>query len=182
MSITVDQIIEDILKAEGGYVNDPADKGGETNHGLTIKVARENKYFGDMKDLPRDVAKDIYLKQYFIDNGFDKVYNISPKIGAELTDTGVNCGPSFARPLLQKALNILNRDSKDYAELVEDGIIGAATILAFKTFLKDRGAEGEKVMLKILNVMQGARYLDIVQKNKTQRKFAYGWFSARIEL
>jgi len=45
--------------AEGGYVNDPSDSGGETNHGITIKVARRNGYLNAMKDMTKEEARDI---------------------------------------------------------------------------------------------------------------------------
>ena len=32
---TFEEIIEQILKHEGGYVNDPNDRGGETKYGIT---------------------------------------------------------------------------------------------------------------------------------------------------
>ena len=32
---TFNEIIEVVLKHEGGYVNDPSDLGGETNFGIT---------------------------------------------------------------------------------------------------------------------------------------------------
>ena len=37
--MTVDQMIDDILRREGGYVNHPADKGGPTKYGITLKHA-----------------------------------------------------------------------------------------------------------------------------------------------
>ena len=37
---TVTQIAKDILAREGGYVNDPDDPGGATNHGVTVHTMR----------------------------------------------------------------------------------------------------------------------------------------------
>ena len=53
------RVIDAILRAEGGYVNDPQDKGGETNYGITVAVARANGYTGPMRDLTVAVARDI---------------------------------------------------------------------------------------------------------------------------
>ncbi len=38
--MTADQIIEGILGKEGGYVNNPNDKGGPTRWGITQTTAR----------------------------------------------------------------------------------------------------------------------------------------------
>ena len=37
MKTTFEEIIESVLEHEGGYVNDPHDRGGETNFGITKK-------------------------------------------------------------------------------------------------------------------------------------------------
>ena len=50
---TKEGIIASKTDIEGGYVNDPDDKGGETCHGVTLTTAREYGYKGKMKDLTR---------------------------------------------------------------------------------------------------------------------------------
>ena len=70
--MSVDTLIKDIIKVEGGYTNDPSDSGGETCWGITIAVARANGYAGAMKDMPQQVAYDIYYKQYVVAPGFIK--------------------------------------------------------------------------------------------------------------
>ncbi|EMT83217.1 hypothetical protein ABNIH5_19239 [Acinetobacter baumannii ABNIH5] len=97
--MNIDQYLEDLIKREGGYVNNPADRGGATKYGITEAVARTNGFKGSMKDLPLDVAKAIYKKQYWIEPYFDQVNTISSAVAEELLDTGVNCGINFAKPL-----------------------------------------------------------------------------------
>ena len=60
-----DQIIDEIIRKEGGYVNDPADSGGETNWGITVNRARQSGYNGDMRTMPRSVAEQIYAEDYW---------------------------------------------------------------------------------------------------------------------
>lgn len=62
--MNIEQYLDELIKREGGYVNNPADRGGETKYGITEAVARTNGFKGNMKDLPLDVAKAIYKKQY----------------------------------------------------------------------------------------------------------------------
>ncbi|MDO1811820.1 hypothetical protein Q2319_26385, partial [Escherichia coli] len=67
---------------------------------------------------------------------------ISSAVAEELLDTGVNCGTGFAKPLLQRALNLLNNNGKaEWPELSVDGIYGPATLNALKTYLVKRGKE-----------------------------------------
>ncbi|MDR9519198.1 glycoside hydrolase family 108 protein [Acinetobacter baumannii] len=179
--MSVEKYIDDLIKREGGFVNNPNDRGGATNYGITEAVARVNGWKGPMRDLPLDLAKQIYKQQYWINPRFDQVNTLSPLIAEELLDTGVNCGVAFAKPLLQRALNLLNNQGKGgWPDLAVDGIYGSATLGALKIFLDKRGKDGEKVMLKVLNIMQGQRYIEICERNPTQEQFFYGWISNRI--
>ncbi|WP_341896433.1 glycosyl hydrolase 108 family protein [Sphingobium sp. YR657] len=176
---TIKEIIDDVLKAEGGYVNDIRDRGGETNHGITIATARANGYTGPMKVMTQDFARGVYMKQYVEAPGFDKIAAISPAIGAELVDTGVNMGPKVAAQFLQRALNGLNNQGKDYADLVVDGAAGQRTRDGLTAFLKKRGAEGERRLLALLNALQGERYLSLCEGRAANEAFLFGWL-ARI--
>ncbi|MDU7367970.1 MAG: glycosyl hydrolase 108 family protein [Acinetobacter baumannii] len=179
--MSVDNYIDELIKREGGYVNNPNDRGGATNFGITEAVARVNGWKGPMRDLPLDLAKQIYKKQYWTAPRFDQVNTISSAVAEELLDTGVNCGINFAKPLLQRALNLLNNQGKaGFSDLEVDGVYGSETLGALKTYLSKRGKDGEKVMLKVLNIMQGHRYIEICERNPTQEQFFYGWISNRI--
>ncbi|MDF9440049.1 putative peptidoglycan-binding domain-containing protein, partial [Acinetobacter baumannii] len=93
---------------------------------------------------------------------FDQVNAISSAVAEELLDTGVNCGTGFAKPLLQRALNLLNNQGKaGFPDLEVDGVYGSETLGALKTYLSKRGKEGEKVLVRVLNIMQGQRYIEI---------------------
>lgn len=179
--MNIEQYLDELIKREGGYVNNLADRGGATKYGITEAVARANGFKGNMKDLPLETAKAIYKKQYWVLPRFDQVNAISPVVAEELLDTGVNCGTGFAKPLLQRALNLLNNQGKaGWPDLSVDGVYGPATLNALKTFLAKRGKEGEKVLVRVLNIMQGQRYIEICERNPKQEQFFYGWINNRI--
>jgi lysozyme family protein len=168
----VDDILAEVLRAEGGYVNDPRDAGGETNFGITKAVARANGYAGAMSELTRDRALAIYRSQHVEKPGFGRVLAVSPAIAAEVVDTGINMGPAVAGRFLQRALNLLTNDG-----LSVDGVIGAASVASLRGFLKRRGAEGERRLLALLNAFQGARYADLAEGRAANRAFIYGWLA-----
>lgn len=174
---TIDDVIEHVLGQEGGYANNPADRGGETMWGITAKTARANGYAGPMRSLPRDLAKEIYRRQFVIAPGFDKIGVISPSIGAELVDCGVNMGPKVAARFLQRALNALNRGGRDYADIVADGLAGPATRDALSGFLAKRAAPGEMVLLKAVKALRGEHYIALCEHDPAQEAFAFGWLS-----
>lgn len=178
--MTIQTIIQDIIKVEGGYVNDPSDSGGETCWGITVATARAAGYKGNMKDLSQQQAYDIYYNQYVVAPGFDKVLALSEKIAAELVDTGVNMGVSVAGKFLQQSLNALNDQATQYADLVVDGGVGKASISALQAFLAKRGVDGEGVMLRALNALQGARYISIAEASPKNERFVYGWLKNRV--
>ena len=160
----VDTLIDGVIDREGGYVDNPADKGGPTCFGITEAVARANGYTGAMRQLPRSEAVAIYRQLYWSRPGFDQIGKRSPRIAAELFDTGVNMGPAVAVTFLQRALTALNRNAKDYPDLTPDGRIGAATLAALDSFLKIRGGNGETVLLRALEALQGERYLRLAER------------------
>lgn len=180
--VMIKHIIDEIIRVEGGYVNDPSDNGGETNYGITVKVARENGYLGSMKDMPRQVAYDIYYKQYVVKPGFDKVAAIDMDIAAELVDTGVNMGTKVASEFLQRCLNAFNDGASKYPDVAVDGIIGKASINALDAFLKQRGVLGKGVMLTALNSLQGARYIMLAESRPQNERFVFGWISNRVSV
>src|SRR3546814_8286618 len=78
---------------EGGYVDQPNDPGGVTNHGVTEEVARADGFTGPMKDFPKEWANDIIFKGYIKEPGFLPIIEISPAVGEEIVDSAVNFGP-----------------------------------------------------------------------------------------
>ncbi|MEP9402055.1 glycoside hydrolase family 108 protein [Sphingomonas silueang] len=173
-------LLDALIAREGGYVDHPADRGGPTNWGITQAVARANGYSGEMRQMPRTLALDIYRRQYWTGPGFDQVARVSPLVAAELFDTGVNMGPAVAVAFLQRALNALNRGTGDPAGLVMDGYIGAVTIAALAAYSKRRGAAGHAVLVKALDALQGERYIALTEQRPANAAFVYGWLAHRI--
>lgn len=125
----VRQIAEEIVAREGGYVNDPADPGGATNHGVTLGTLRAlgrdvtgdgavNE--ADVQALSRDEAVDIFLKQYFQRPG---LFLLPEALQPSVFDMYVNAG-MMAVKLLQRVLKAAGYPLRD------DGVIGPATLTA----------------------------------------------------
>lgn len=178
----IDHIIDEVLRAEGGFVDNPKDPGGATVWGITEKVARQNGYTGHMRDMPQKFAREIYYKRYVVEPGFDKVLLLSPIIAGELIDTGVNMGTKVSAQFLQRCLNALNLQGSEYSDLVVDGVIGNATIQALKAYMTLRKVDAVPVLLSALNCLQGARYIEIVESRPTSESFVFGWFKNRVKL
>lgn len=179
MNSKIDAIIADVIRAEGGYVDDSSDRGGETNWGITIAVARANGWAGPMRDLPRSFAERIYRKRYVDGPGFAGIIPLSEDVASEVIDTGVNMGPAVAGRFLQRLLNAMNRQGRDWPDVATDGTIGQATLAALKKALAVRG---ERVMLIGLNALQGARYIELAEGRAANEQFLNGWLSNRVTL
>src|SRR5438309_3395020 len=146
--VDVEGLVDSLIDREGGFVDNPADKGGPTCFGITQEVARANGYAGPMRQLPRSEAVAIYLALYWQRPRLDEVAKRSPELAAELFDTGVNMGPAVAVTFLQRALTALNRGGTDYPDLTPDGRVGPTTPAALDAFLAVRGqSSGETVAL-----------------------------------
>lgn len=176
----VESLIEEVIGREGGYSNHPADKGGATRWGVTEAVARAHGYRGDMRAFPREEAVAVYRRLYWLRPGFDRIAGHAPRIAAELFDTGVNMGPEVAAAFLQRALNALNRGASDYADIRVDGRIGEGTVAALAGFVARRGRNGEAVLLKAIEALQGERYLRLAEQRPANEAFLYGWLANRL--
>ncbi len=172
----INATIDDVVKREGGYVNDPKDAGGETNFGITIKVARANGYAGAMRDMPRAFAVEVYKRQYWTGPAFDRVAVIFPTLGEKLLDIGVNMGPDFAARSLQRCLTVLNDQGRLYPDLKPDGAIGNVTLAALRSYLAARAGDmGRRTLLFMVAAMQSVRYVELAEANPNNEKFMQGW-------
>lgn len=172
------QTIDEIIRIEGGYVDDPADSGGATNYGITEAVARQWGYKGHMRDLPRSVAFDIYAARYWDSVCADDLVRLSEGVAREVVDTGVNMGVERAAVFLQRALNVLNNLGGLYDDITVDGNIGPATIKALHGYLLKRD---EQTLISMLNCLQGAAYVELAERRMKDEKFIYGWFNNRVQ-
>ena len=175
----VSDFVDALIAREGGYVDHPADRGGPTKYGITEQEARANGYIGDMRDLPIETARTIYVERYWSGPGFQQVSARTAAIAEELLDTGANMGPMEASKMLQRALNALNREATAYPDIRVDGVIGRMTLYALDRFIATRGAAGVPVLLRLLNALQACRYVEIAEARPSQEQFVYGWLANR---
>lgn len=171
-----------VVGIEGKYSNNPKDSGGPTKFGITEAVARANGYNDDMQELPLSVARIIYKRQYWDTMKLDAIAAISPAVAAELFDTGVNCGTGVAGKFIQRTVNVLNRQGRDYADITVDGAIGPVTVHQVKAFIDKRGKQGEAALLRALNALQGARYIELAEKREKDEEFVFGWLLNRVTI
>lgn len=101
-----------VIDIERGYVNDPADPGGETNFG----ISRRSYPGEDIAGMTLERARQIYLRDYWGPAGCDAV---PAGIKLPLFDLAVNSGVKTAIKLLQRAV-----------EQREDGVLGPRTLAA----------------------------------------------------
>ena len=177
--MTTNNIIDEIIRVEGGYVDDPSDSGGATNYGITENVARQNGYHGHMRELPRSLAERIYLDKYWHSVCGNALNVVDPRLAHEVVDTGVNMGTRRAVIILQRALNSLNLRGSLYRDLIVDGRCGNNTISALRDYNAVRDIE---VLLKALNCLQGAYYIELSERREKDERFVYGWLKNRVNL
>lgn len=117
-----DEAFDRLMGNEGGYVNNPADPGGETNFGITWPILLQAVGLGivppntTIATLQRDQAKAIYRVFFWEKGGMDK---FDPALAFQVFDFAVNSGIETAIRKLQKA-----------AGVADDGHVGPLTIAA----------------------------------------------------
>jgi lysozyme family protein len=168
---------------EGGYANNPADTGGETWKGIArkkhpdwpgwtiIDKAKNGNFPANLHSVSglQDMVESFYKVKFWDYLKLDQVNN--QKIANELFDTSVNMGQGIAALFLQRSLNVSNRNGKEYADLQVDGSIGPVTINTLNSHPR------QEQVLKVLNTLQGARYISICEANPSQEIFMTSWLS-----
>lgn len=91
MITSFDDCFDRLMQSEGGYVfrENKADPGGETNYGITQRVARSWGYTGAMKDLPIETAKSIAKAWYWTPQRCDQ---LPPAIAFHVFDAAYHGG------------------------------------------------------------------------------------------
>lgn len=94
-----------VLEREGGYINNPNDKGGATNKGITQNtynayLKSKGQSIKDVRNITNVEVEDIYYTRYWLSAGCDKM---SAKFAVLCFDTAVNMGVSRVKPFLQEA-------------------------------------------------------------------------------
>ena len=165
-----DSAVAVVLAHEGGYTNNPADPGGETNYGIT---SYDLDCAGKSLDLPAEV-KDITIddaKRYYKSQWWDK-YNfnaINPlPIATKIFDMAVDMGAHEAFTLVQRALAHTGEPVK------VDGILGLKTIAAINElylFCCDRVFKEELINSSI------DFYEQLVAEKPSLKEFLPGWLA-----
>lgn len=170
-------LLEYIFLVEGGYFNHPNDPGGETMYGIIKTEARANGYQGAMRDLPKEVATEIYLRKYWKNNGLMKIDSFV--VALCIFDFFVNSG-SRGATIAQEVVNAVytNRtssvqfgktlDSAGLKPIAVDGQMGDKTFDAINKI-------PPYVFISIYNVLQEDKYEDLMRNNSKLRSFDKGW-------
>lgn len=123
----VRRLAEEIVAREGGYVDDPNDPGGATNHGVTIHTMRRLGLdltgdgridAADVRALTRAQAVEIFVTHYYHRPRIDA---LPEALRASVFDMYVNAGANAVR-ILQRLLAEMGYD------IAVDGAIGPQTV------------------------------------------------------
>ncbi len=164
---SVESIALEIVGREGGYVNDPDDPGGATNHGVTIGTMKRLGLVltrdgavseADVKALSREQAAAIYVKHYF--EG-PRIHLLPAPLHATVFDMQVNAGANAVR-ILQRTLTAFG------FALEDDGVIGPATARAAERALA--AAPGH--LVDAYGIARRNHYYRIGDQRPASRKYA----------
>jgi len=149
-----------ILRAEGGYVNDPDDPGGATNFGVTQKVydayrIEKGHATRPVKGIPVDEVRGIYRTRYWDES---KCGELAWPLSLVHFDGCVNHGVKAATVLLQRELGLL-----------DDGIIGPKTMGAMHA-VQEPTVVAESLIWRRLKF-----YVSIARMRERSLKFLPQW-------
>jgi lysozyme family protein len=157
--MSLDAALAFTLKEEGGYVDDPDDSGGATNHGVTQDTydhyrLNHGLQIKDVREIADHEVSDIYGSMYWLPA---HCAELPPKLGICHFDWAVNHGVRGAIETLQTALYV-----------TADGIFGAQTRAAL-----EKEPEAETIKEYLDNRREW--YRERVRHVPSQAKFLNGW-------
>ncbi len=192
--------VRELLDIEGGHVNDPVDRGGETKFGISLRFLAAEGAFdedGDGKaDFDLDMDGDIDGADIRALTIGDAIYlyhrcfwlplraeTFPQPVGEMMFDQGVNGGMVAARKLLQRAINtcilLMPASKRRVAVLSVDGVIGNVTKNALREVLT-WPTLGTGALVTAYRDAVRERYRAIVRRYPSQQRFLRGWL-ARAE-
>jgi lysozyme family protein len=164
---SVRKIAEEIVSREGGFVNDPDDPGGPTNHGVTLKTLKrlgiDLDFNGvtdvaDVRKLTRGQATEIFLKHYY---AAPKIDALPESLQPSVFDMYVNAGGNAVK-ILQRTLTQFG-----YA-LSVDGAIGPNTVTAANAAV----AAAPQHFVDAYGIERRNYYYALGDRRKKSRKYA----------
>ncbi len=150
--------VKNLLVDEGGYVNNPADSGGETKYGISKKTYPAL----DIKNLTREEAIVIYFQDFWVRYGYADIAHKS--IAEKLFNLSVNMGPHDAHRLVQQSLRALKNP------VHEDGRLGPITKAAINS-------ANENILLAAYRSEAAGHYRALVSHKKSLGVFLSGWLN-----
>ena len=159
------KLVPFILKWEGGFANDPVDRGGATNKGITLKTYQyhfgKNKTVNDLKNITDEEWFEIYKIDFWDRWKGDEINNQSI---ANLLVDWVWASGKYGITNAQRILKV-----------TADGIVGKKTIEALNSYPNQR-------MLFSRLLTERLSYINrIVKANPSQKKFLNGWKNRILE-
>ncbi len=169
MTANIDEMINDVLQKEGGFVDNPADRGGPTNFGITqatlSRFLEKAATADEVRNLDIDTARDIYQLRYYNQPRIDK---LPPAIQPFVFDCAVNHGPRRAIRFVQSVCN-----EAGFGPLASDGFMGPKT----KAVADACYTAMQQWMLVALVQERKMFYTTIVMNDESQRQFLKGWLA-----
>lgn len=171
--MTVDDMVEDILRREGGFVNHPNDRGGPTNMGITQKTLSgwlgRAATIDDVRNLDRETAKEIYIKNYLSGPRID---TLPDEIVPQVFDISINSGPRTAIKIVQKVVNLAG-----FGPIGSDGLMGPKTRKASEAAQNAMGdLFNNAIAYERINF-----YERIIESDPSQAVFRNGWINRAKE-
>ena len=162
-----------MIAHEGGYVNDQDDPGGETNAGISdmFDGKKDGMIDIDSDHIPDAKIKDLTEAQkleFYKLNFWDKINGdliASQKMANSIFDFGVNAGIVTSSKLAQMVVGFSN----------PDGEIGKNTLAKLNIFDPDH-------FVAAFTVAKITRYVNIVKKRDTSKKYFFGWVCRALNL
>ena len=189
MYASFDRAFEKTMGNEGGYSNNPADRGGETYRGISRRSWPKWPGWEKIDKIKQDpgfpeIIKYLQLeqdvKQFYRRLFWDEIHGDmipSQSVAEKLFDFAVNAGVKTTVKFMQESLNVLNLKGARWEDIDVDGNMGPATMRAVASCVK----KYEDVLLTMFSGRMINHYYQIMCNDQSQECFAINWIRRAVK-
>lgn len=171
-----DFAVQEVIKNEGGFSNNPNDPGGATNYGISLRFLKEMNIhidadpdidIDDVKAISFTDAKELYKKYWWDKYHYEAINSLA--VATKIFDIAVNMGAKQAHKIIQIACQYCG-----YSDLKIDGLLGGKTLAGLNE-ISLCGREG--ILRNEIIEHQEWFYEHLVENDSRLKVFLKGWLN-----
>lgn len=165
-----------------------SDSGSAANYGLTkamVSKYRDNwpdyNFDGNLDNMSEDFVKFVYHREFWVPLKGNVLVTVNPYIIYSMILFALKSNTKKAASVLQMVLNTFTEIGK-YSPLVEDGVLGNASVNAIECVHDALGIEGEEILTNAVLCELADKFIETANANRTAKQYTRNWLNLAFDM